>query len=144
MTAPRSTALYSPQMLALAVELADYPWCEGAPATGEARSRTCGSTLALSSTSRDRLSGIGLRVTACAVGQAAAAIFAAGCEGLDREAIVASTDMIEQWLGGSGDPPNWPRLQLLAPAVPHSGRHEAILLPWRAALDALSNHPPPR
>jgi hypothetical protein len=27
---------------------------------------------------------------------------------------------------------------MLEPALPHSGRHEAILLPWRAALDALS------
>ena len=34
--------------------------------------------------------------------------------------------------------PDWPDLEMLAPALPYPGRHGAILLPWRAAADALS------
>lgn len=138
MTGARAPALYSPQLLALAVELAGYPLDRSAAALGEARSRTCGSTLVLSSARTDRIAQVGLRVTACAVGQAAAAIFSASSEGLDRDAIAAHSAAIERWLDDAGELPDWPRFELLAAARPHRGRHEAILLPWRAALDALS------
>ena len=39
--------LYTPELLALAVELARWPRLEGATLSGEARSPTCGSTLAM-------------------------------------------------------------------------------------------------
>ena len=39
--------LYTPELLALAVELAEWPLLETAHAHGEARSATCGSTLAM-------------------------------------------------------------------------------------------------
>ena len=65
-------------MLSLAIELADYPLDTDAGTTSQLRSRTCGSTIVLGvSTDEDRrIASLGLRVTACAVGQAAAAIFA--------------------------------------------------------------------
>ena len=56
--------LYSPQLLALAVVLADYRFDPKAPLIGEAISRTCGSELRLSLTSPD--SGLGLQAKACA------------------------------------------------------------------------------
>lgn len=134
--APRG-ALYSREMLALAVELAAYPFDPAAAFTGDARSRTCGSTVSLSA-STGELDGIGLRVSACAVGQAAAAIFAGAAQGKAKSEIAAAEDAIRRWLEGDGAQPDWPRIALLAPALPHRGRHEAILLPWRAALAALS------
>lgn len=138
MIATTRTPLYSPAMLSLAVELAGYPFDAAAFTVGEARSRTCGSTLALSSGSADRLCSIGMRVTACAVGQAAAAIFAQAANSRERRELVDSLGAMESWLSGKGDLPDWPRLDLLAPALAHPGRHGAILLPWRAAIDALS------
>lgn len=144
MTAPPRTSLYSPQMLALAVELADIPLDSRAPFFGEARSRTCGSTLALGCAidTDGAISAIGMRVSACAVGQAAAAIFAEGAVGRDRDDLVAAERSITAWLSGGGDIPDWPRLAMLEPALSHKGRHEAILLSWRVALDALSKDAP--
>ncbi|MEC7888832.1 MAG: iron-sulfur cluster assembly scaffold protein [Pseudomonadota bacterium] len=138
MASSRAPALYSTELLALAIELADYPYDAAAPAIGHARSRSCGSVIDLSS-SGGSLENLGLRVSACAVGQASAAIFARESSGMDAAAIAAMVENLGEWLQGQAPSSILPRLELLEPARPHLGRHEAILLPWRAALDALSN-----
>ena len=131
--------LYTPELLALAVELARWPRLEGAAVTGEARSPTCGSTLAmdLALDEQDRIAGLGMIVRACAVGQASAAIFARHAAGLDSEAVARSLDQIESWLSGDGPLPEWPDLGMLEPARDYPARHGAILLPWKAAIAAL-------
>ena len=137
MASSRAPALYSTELLALAIELADYPFDAAAPAIGHARSRSCGSVIDLSS-SGGSLEDLGLRVSACAVGQASAAIFARESSGMDAAAIAAMVENLGKWLRDQAPSSLLPRLELLEPARPHLGRHEAILLPWRAALDALS------
>lgn len=132
--------LYTPELLALAVGLAAYPLTDEFTLTGEARSRSCGSTLRMGVTMDDtgRIERIGLRVAACAVGQASAAIFAAAAPGRSPEELAATVAALEAWLTGGGAAPEWPRLDLLVPARAYPGRHGAMLLPWKAALDALS------
>lgn len=137
MASSRAPALYSTELLALAIELADYPFDAAAPAKGHARSRSCGSVIDLSS-SGGSLEDLGLRVSACAVGQASAAIFARESSGMNAAAIAAMVENLGEWLQDQAPSSILPRLELLEPARPHLGRHEAILLPWRAALDALS------
>ena len=137
MASSRAPALYSTELLALAIELADYPFDAAAPAKGHARSRSCGSVIDLSS-SGGSLEDLGLRVSACAVGQASAANFARESSGMDAAAVAAMVENLGEWLQGQAPSSILPRLELLEPARPHLGRHEAILLPWRAALDALS------
>lgn len=135
MTRPPGGALYSPAFMALAVELSRYPYDENAPRQGEAASRTCGSSIRISF--HDEFRPLGLQVTACAVGQAAAAIFARHCKGKDPAEMMSMPDAIGPWLEGTSDIPQWPDLELLEPARAYPGRHGAILLPWRAAADAL-------
>ncbi|WP_226700830.1 iron-sulfur cluster assembly scaffold protein [Qipengyuania gaetbuli] len=135
MSAAPGGALYSPALLSLAVELARYPYDPDAPLQGESRSRSCGSTLALSAD--PAFNAPGLKVTACAVGQAASAIFARHCGDAGRDRLMAMPSEIEDWLSGDGALPDWPDLAMLEPAKEYPGRHGAILLPWRAALDAL-------
>ncbi|EDL50291.1 iron-sulfur cluster assembly scaffold protein [Erythrobacter sp. SD-21] len=135
MTQAVRRALYSPELLALAVELADHPYDADAPLQGQAHSRSCGSSIALS---LDPASRLGLRVTACAVGQASAAIFARHFDAHPVARLSATHNQIERWLGGAEERPDWPGMQILEPARAYPGRHGAILLPWRAALDALS------
>ncbi|NNC53817.1 MAG: iron-sulfur cluster assembly scaffold protein [Erythrobacter sp.] len=130
-------ALYSPALLGLAVELAEYPYDKNASLIGEARSRSCGSTLAVSF--EPGFGNLGLKVTACAVGQASAAIFARHAEGRDPEEIAQVTAAIEEWLSADGPQPEWPDIAMLEAARAYPARHGAILLPWKAALDALSN-----
>ncbi|UOR14870.1 iron-sulfur cluster assembly scaffold protein [Qipengyuania aquimaris] len=142
MTSPPGGALYSPALLALAVELASYPFDPGAPLIGEAHSRSCGSTIQISAT--QEFEYLGLRVTACAVGQAAAAIFARHVRGRTGADIQTALAEIIDWLAGEGDTPAWPDIEMLDPARAYPGRHGAILLPWRAAFDALSKPSAPR
>lgn len=142
----RPGALYSPALLGLAVELAEYPLADDLALRGEARSRSCGSTLALGCTTDEggAIAELGMRVSACAVGQASAAIFAKHAHGRDAASLHRSLAGIDGWLAGSGERPVWPGLEALEPALPHAGRHEAIRLPWRAALAALSKRAPAR
>ncbi|WP_338446118.1 iron-sulfur cluster assembly scaffold protein [Pelagerythrobacter marensis] len=132
--------LYTPALLNLAVDLANYPLDDTLPRQGEAVSRTCGSRLAmgLACDADGAIERIGMQVSACAVGQAAAAVFAAGAAGRDHGDVVAAEHAIADWLAGGPDA-DWPGIDAIAAAREHPGRHEAILLPWRAARAALSN-----
>ena len=145
MTPSDTAKLYSTELLTLAIKLADYPFDDGAMLHGGAHSRTCGSRIELSAdiNTDGRLSDIGMKVAACAVGQAAAAIFAAAATGTNEGKLLETEQAIERWLTGEGPQPDWPGIEMLAVALPHKGRHAAILLPWRAALDALSKATPP-
>ncbi len=82
-----------------------------------------------------------MRARACAVGQAAAAIFARGAKGLDLVEILAAHDRIEGWLDGEAPIADWPGLELIAQAREYPARHGAIMLPWKAAVSALSSTP---
>lgn len=133
--------LYTPELLALTVELAKWPPLAGAPLHGEARSPTCGSTLAIDlATGPDgRITGLGLRVRACAVGQAAAAIFARYAAGRDASDLERALRELQAWLAGNSGVPDWPDMGLIGAARGFPARHGAIVLPWQAALTALSS-----
>lgn len=131
--------LYTPEILALAADLADYPLTSDFACQASARSRTCGSVIAIGidSDAQGRIARVGMQVTACAIGQASAAIMARALPGHDHAAVAGMHDGIAAWLAGTGAPPDWPQFALLAPALPHKGRHGALLLPWTAARQAL-------
>lgn len=133
-----SATLYTPQVLALATSLARFALDDGLSLRGSARSPTCGSSieLGLELDSRGAIERIGLRAHACAIGQAAAALFADGATGRDRPAIELAAAEIAAWLEG-GAQPAWPMFEAIAAARAYPARHGAILLPWKAALAAL-------
>jgi NifU-like protein involved in Fe-S cluster formation len=135
--------LYTPELLALTLELAQWPAMENLPLHADARSATCGSTLALDLAldDSDHITTLGLRVRACAVGQAAAALFARKAIGTDIAALLGAHDRIEGWLEGEAPLPDWPGLELIATAREYPARHGAIMLPWKAAISALSSTP---
>lgn len=132
--------LYTPEILGLTLRLADYPWNEDLALRGEARSTSCGSTLAigLGCDEGGEIAELGLRVQACAIGQASAAIFADAAIGRDGTDIDRAAKAMVRWLAGEGAPPDWPGVGMLAPAIAYPGRHGAIMLPWKAAAQALS------
>ncbi len=136
-----SAALYTPQILELATSLADHGWDESLPFRAMARSRSCGSTLelGLSTGEQGRIERVALRSQACAIGQAAAAIFARAAPGRSADEIHAAHAAMRSWLAGEGQLPDWPGLGAIAPARDYPGRHGAILLAWQAADEALSS-----
>lgn len=131
--------LYTPEILALAAGLAAYPLTDDFAVTAQARSRTCGSVIVvgLDRDAAGSICRVGMRVTACAIGQSSAAIMAQGLVGRRAAEIARMESAIAAWLAGEGGAPDWPQFDLLAPALPHKGRHGALLLPWTAAVQAL-------
>lgn len=140
MRADTAGKLYSVELLALATSLANYPIDDGLPLHAEGRSRTCGSTIALAMRLDEfgSIKDIGMRVSACAVGQASAAILAKGSIGRQVSDVIQARDQLRSWLNGDCGLPDWPQISVLDPAREHAGRHGAILLSWNAAVDALS------
>ena len=132
-------ALYTPQILALATELARYPLADDLPLRASARSRTCGSVIAigLACDAGGQVAQVGMQVSACAIGQASAAIMAGGLPGRSGPEVSQVHARLFRWLENGGDLPEWPQIELLAAALPHKGRHGALLLPWNAAVEAL-------
>ena len=134
-----AAALYTTNLLRLAVEAASHPRLGRADASEEARAPLCGSRIACDLTLDDqgRVHAIGFDVNACAVGQASAAILAAAITGRSVEELRAAADALALWLNDRAAPmPDWPRLVELAEARAYPARHGAILLPWRAAATA--------
>ncbi len=130
-----TTVLYTPEVLGLATSLAEYPWDEALPHQGGARSKSCGSTITLGLSVDDdgRIDRLGIRSSACAIGQAAAAIFAQGAPGRNAEEIAVALRAIADWLAGHGALPDWPGLMAIDAARVYPARHGAILLAWQAA-----------
>lgn len=131
--------LYSPEVLALATRLADWPPRADLPYHGDARAPACGSRLALDldCDGAGRITALGLKAQACAIGQASAAIFATAAVGRSCAELAQSLAALQAWLAGEGELPDWPGLGAIAPARDFPGRHGAILLSWNAALAAL-------
>lgn len=131
--------LYTPDVLALAVELAGYPLTDDLPLRADARSTSCGSTIVLGiAIDADGTIGrIGVRSQACAIGQASAAIFAQGVRGRTGAEIHRTGRAVAAWLAGQGALPDWPGLSAIAAARDYPSRHGAVMLPWNAAMRVL-------
>ena len=138
--AKRVRTLYTPEMLALATGLGAFGWDDTLPLRGEARSRSCGSRIevALAINRVGQISALGLRPHACAVGQAAAALFAQSSHGRTAAELAESCVAIAAWLTDEGDLPDWPGIAVLDSARAYPARHAAIPLAWEAALVALA------
>ena len=140
MTARVPTKLYTPELLGLATGLASFPLTDDLPLRAEARSRSCGSVIALGlALDHDGLvSEVGVKVKACAIGQASTALLALWVRGNNPGGVCQTAAALEAWLAGEGDLPAWPGIKAPAPARDDPGRHGALLLPWTAPSKALS------
>lgn len=132
--------LYTPEILGAAMELTGFPMDDALPLRGSARSRSCGSTIdiALALDADGSIATVGIRPHACAVGQAAAALFARGAAGRSAADIRTARAALAAWLADGGALPDWPGIALVEPARAYPARHGAILLAWDAAIDALN------
>ena len=85
-----------------------------------------------------RVAALSQVVHACAFGQAAAALVERGAIGRSAFEIDLALDQLSGWLAGERDDPGaWPGLDAIAPARSRTGRHGAILLPFRTLLAAI-------
>lgn len=136
-----TSALYTRDVLALAASLGNWPLDPALPLRGEARSITCGSRLeiALACGADGLIKTVGIKAQSCAIGQASAAIFAGGVIDQDAAGVANALAAIRRWLQDQDKLPGWPGMDAIAAARGFAARHGAIILPWQAALRALSS-----
>jgi NifU-like protein involved in Fe-S cluster formation len=131
-------ALYTTEILRLASSLVAGDRLIDPDGTAECRSPICGSRIiAEVNLSDDRIEHLAIRASACAMGQASAAIVRANAAGMAVTDLIALRAAIEAFLHGKADiPPIWPQLMALSPARDYPARHAAIMLPYDAVLAA--------
>ena len=137
-----ASTLYNRDILRLAASLVPDDRLERADGVAEARAPLCGSRIQaeVAFNSDDKISALAFRASACALGQASAAILRANAVGTSVETIATIRTQISDMLKESAQPPQiWPDLALLAPAKDYASRHATILLPYDALLAAAEN-----
>ncbi|MCW3849559.1 iron-sulfur cluster assembly scaffold protein [Sphingomonas sp. LB-2] len=131
--------LYNNEILRLAASIPFHARIERPQASVEKRSPVCGSRVAVDVDldAEGRVAAVGMLVRACALGQASAALMSAHVLGRSAAELAETRDQLTAWLAGErADPPEWPRLELFAPALPHRARHPSIRLAFEAAAEA--------
>ena len=133
--------LYTVDILRLAASLPEARKLDRVDGTASRRSQTCGSTVVTEVTLNDgRIEALSQTVSACAFGQASAALVSVQAAGRDKVQVEQALADLSAWLSGNrGDPPQWPGYEALAPARTRAGRHGAILLPLQALLAAIES-----
>jgi len=130
--------LYDTAILRLAATIPHLGLLPAPDARVEHRATPCGSRVVADVALADgRVAALGIEVSACALGQAAAHLMAAHAVGRTPAELAAARDALAAWLAGKSDDPGaWPGLAQLARAWPHRARHGAIRLPFEAAAAA--------
>lgn len=133
-----SAPIYTTEILRLAASLPPPAPLAREDGAAQMRSPTCGSTIrtVVMVDADGRIAHLSQEVSACAFGQAAAALVAQHALGRSRAEVEAALAQLGEWLSGGADEPGW-GFEALAPARPRRGRHGAILLPFRALAAAL-------
>jgi NifU-like protein involved in Fe-S cluster formation len=137
-----ASALYSKEILRLATSIPHLGRLTDPQGTSERRSPLCGSriTVDVIMDAEGHVLDIGQMVSACALGQASAAIMGQGAVGRSAKELNAARDALSAWLAGEGAlPEDWPGLDVFEPALGHIARHGAIRLPFEAVAEAATS-----
>jgi NifU-like protein involved in Fe-S cluster formation len=129
---------YTLEILRLAASLPVESSLEGVRHSGEARSQTCGSTIRSEIKMADgRIAAVAQKVTACAYGQASAALVQGWAPGRLKAEVTVMRAAVKAWLDGRGEVPI--EFTVLTPVQGRAGRHGAVLLPFDALLTAMES-----
>lgn len=137
-----SEALYTRDILRLAVSIPHQRRLDNPDGSAELRSRTCGSVVAADVMTADDgvLIDMGLSISACALGQASASILGTEAIGLSVKDIVQARSALQEFFAGKTETPgDWENMDKLFAARDHKGRHAAILLPYDALIAAFAD-----
>lgn len=133
-----SLDLYTPEISALAL---GNPYPERLPAgafSAEKRSPICGSrvTVDVELDEAGRVARIGTLVRACLLGQASSTLLAQHAVGRTPAELASARDALTAWLAGTGEMPEWPRIDIFTPGLKLTARHPSIRLAFEAAAEA--------
>lgn len=133
-----TTPLYNAEILRLAASIPFHERLADPMGSSEKRSPICGSRVAVDVNvdPTGRVSEVGLLVRACALGQASSSLLAANILGRTPEELAAVRDALTGWLAREAERPEWPGVDVLAPALDYAARHASIRLAFEAAAEA--------
>ncbi|MGZ8297145.1 MAG: iron-sulfur cluster assembly scaffold protein [Allosphingosinicella sp.] len=133
------SAIYSRDILRLASSIPHLGRLDRPQASAEKCSPVCGSRVAvdIALDGEGRVTELGQEVTACALGQASAALMGAHALGRNGAELEAARDSLAAYLAGRSEGPgDWPGLEVFAEARRVPVRHASILLAFDAAAEA--------
>ena len=134
-----SDTLYGLDVLRLAAAVGDYPLLADPDARVDRRSAICGSevTVDVVMGANGRVSAVGVRARACALGQAAATLLARGINGRTAQDVGRAASDWAAWLEGDGASlPDWPGIDALANGRRYPARYASLRLAFDAAATA--------
>lgn len=133
--------LYSDKVLEITAQIPTMPRLARPDASARRVSPVCGSVIEVDvEVSAGRISAFGQVVSACALGQASAAIVAKQIVGSTPDEMRLVRTQMHAMLKAAGPFPadaKWAELQYLAPVRDYPPRHSSTLLVFDAVVDAL-------
>ncbi len=134
--------LYHPRIFELAGDIAHVGRLPAPHGASTKVSKICGSTVTVDlMLEGDVVTGLGIEVEACALGQASASVFAGHAIGATVDEIVAARDALKKMLKDNGPPPTgrfW-ELRHLEGVRDYPPRHTSTLLAFEAAVAAIED-----
>ena len=139
-----SDSLYSTDLLALAAQLRAERLTE-LDGTARRTARLCGSELEIDvQMDGERVADAAVRVRACALGQASAAVLMGAIQGATLEELRAARDAVFKMLKDRGAPPDgrFAEASALESVRDYPARHQSVMLAWDAAVEAVEGAVP--
>lgn len=134
-----SDALYQDEILALAREGRALPRLEGATVTARVDNPVCGDRVTVDLALEDgTVTAVGSKVQGCALCQAAVAVIADRAVGQPARDLPSVAEAMEGYLAGKSEDLPWESLSAFAPVRAAKSRWECVMLPFRAAIKALT------
>lgn len=134
-----SDPLYRKELLRLAADAAGAGRLEHPHGSATAHNPACGDRVTVDVQLEDgRIAALAHQTQACVLAQASAAILGAEAKGLDRAGLQALAEAVAAMLKGGAVPqPPFQAYGAFDGVAGHKGRHTCVLLPLKAALEAL-------
>ena len=132
--------LYSARILSLVANIPRAGRLAAPHASAEKTAKLCGSRILVDVVLTDgRVSDFAQEVSACALGQASAAILGANVIGADLADLELARDALRSMLKSNGPPPagRFSELAVLEPVKAYPARHASTLLAFEAAVEAV-------
>jgi len=131
--------LYNTDVLSLAANIQHVGKLENPAGTARKVSKLCGSWVEVDVTHKDNVvTEFAIRLQACALGQASAAILAGNAIGANLEELKHARNAVLAMLKDGGAPPKgrFEKLALLKGVADYPARHASTMLAFDAVVDA--------
>ena len=141
---PMSDPLYRKELLRLAADAAGAGRLVHPDASATTHNPACGDKVTVDvRLENGHIAALAHHTQACVLTQASAAILGSHALGLDQVGLQALADQVAAMLeGGDAPPPPFQSFGVFDGVAGHKGRHVCVMLPLKAALEALDASDP--